>query len=144
MTATTQAQTPVARLVPDAERLDFLPFYFGPRLMLQGEHQVYSWMGALCEEYRGGFWNYYEVPNGGFYMAPASGQRFRVAVEGNGFEGELSADAAGIVATLFTLSHLSMSEAAGDSRDALADSFHALRDFVSTHPEAASIFRAID
>ena len=30
------------------------------------------------------------------------------------------------------------------SRDALADSFHALRDFVSTHPEAALILRAID
>ena len=49
MTETTQVQTPGARLVPDAQRLDFLPFYFGRRLMLQGEHEVYSWMQALCQ-----------------------------------------------------------------------------------------------
>ncbi|PZQ76994.1 MAG: antirestriction protein [Variovorax paradoxus] len=147
MPETTQAESlvPVARLVSDAERMDFLPFYFGPRLMALGEHEVYCWMGELCKDYRGGFWNFYEVSNGGFYMAPATAQRFQVAVEGNGFEGELSADAAGIVATLFTLSHLCFAEGAkGDGGAALVDSFHALRDFVSTHPEAALILRAID
>jgi hypothetical protein len=36
-------------------------------------------------------------------MAPKPDKRLRVEVDGNGFSGEMSADAAGIVATLFAL-----------------------------------------
>lgn len=38
--------------------------------MLRGEISVYNWLDRLSQEYRGGFWQYYEIPNG-FYMAPA-------------------------------------------------------------------------
>ena len=57
-----------AALVDDEHRLDFLPTYFGPRLMMRGEALVYGWMRRLAESYNGGFWNYYTLTNGGFYM----------------------------------------------------------------------------
>lgn len=48
----------------------------------------------LSEDYNGGFWNFYTLTNGGFYMAPAGDKRMRLEVDGNGFSGEMSADAA--------------------------------------------------
>jgi hypothetical protein len=39
-------------------------------------------------------------------MAPQSHSRFLVAVDTNDFAGEMSADAAGLTACLFALSHL--------------------------------------
>jgi hypothetical protein len=43
--------------------------------------------------------DYYELSNGGFYMAPCLDKKLTMFVEGNGYEGILSADAAGIVAS---------------------------------------------
>jgi hypothetical protein len=100
----TQANQPVtASLVASNRRLTFLPTYFGPRLMMRGESLVYAWLRRLSEDYNGGFWNYYELSNGGFYLAPELTGRLCLEVDGNGYSGELSADAAGIVATLFAL-----------------------------------------
>ena len=64
----------------------------------------------------------------------------RIAVDGNGFSGSMSADAAGIVATLFALCDL----AAQVRDDAVIDLFHGLRDFAEEHAEMALIFAAID
>jgi len=62
----TQSALAQARLVTEDERLAFLPKHFGPRLMLRGEISIYGWLDRLAEEYRGGYWHYYEIPNG-FY-----------------------------------------------------------------------------
>ena len=132
-----------AVLVDDEHRLDFLPTYFGPRLMMRGEALVYGWMRRLAEGYNGGFWNYYTLTNGGFYMAPVLG-RLRLEVDGNGYGGEMSADAAGIVATLFVLGQLSAETQGTDECDALIDRYHWLREYAGTHAEAAQIYRAID
>jgi len=130
----------MATRVPDADRLDFLPTFFGTRLMMRGEAMVYDWMGQLCADYTGGFWNFWTLSNGGGYLAPSNVDPMKLRVDGNGFEGEMSADAAGIVATLFTLSQLSIQT----QQDAIGDLFHALREFAGEHAEAALIFGAID
>ena len=137
----THALAPVAaNIVAEGDRLSFLPAFFGPRLMMRGESLVFGWLDALSEDYNGGFWHYYTLSNGGFYMAPATDKRMRLAVEGNWFEGEMSADAAGIVATLFALCQL-----AAETEDGrIIDLYHLLREFLDDHPEGGLIFRAID
>jgi len=130
----------VATLVSDVDRLDFLPTFFGTRLMMRGEAMVYDWMGQLCADYHGGFWNFYTLSNGGGYMAPSNAEPMKLRVDGNDFEGAMSADTAGIVATLFTLSQLSIET----QQDAIGDLFHALREFAGEHAEAGLIFGAID
>jgi Antirestriction protein len=137
-------QPVIASLVVEEQRLEFLPTYFGPRLMLRGEALVFDWLATLSEDYGGGFWNFYTLTNGGFYMAPASDKRMHLEVDGNGFSGQVSADAAGIVATLFALNQLAAEMADTHAGDVLSERYHFLRDFVSSHPEAASIFQAID
>lgn len=121
-----------------------MPTYFGPRLMMRGEALVYAWLRRLCERYNGAYWHYYTLSDGGFYLAPDLAERLEIEVDGNGFRGELSADAAGIVATLFALGQLAAEIAGTDAADALIDRYHFLRGFAAGHPEAAAIYRAID
>lgn len=85
----TQEQPVTASLVAEAQRLDFLPAYFGPRLMMRGEALVYAWLRRLCERYSGAYWHYYTLSDGGFYMAPDLADRLEIEVDGNGFRGEL-------------------------------------------------------
>ncbi len=73
-------------------------------------------------------------------MAPTQDTPFKVVVDTNGFEGQMSADAAGITACLFALSHLSFQI----QHESIANHFHQLRDFALEHAEASVILAAID
>lgn len=107
--------------------------------MLTVGYAVYAFMRKFSSQYAGGYWNY-ELSNGGFYMAPQSDNRFPVNVDGNGFEGEMSADAAGITACLCALSHLPFQT----NNEKIAEHYHLLRDFALDHTEASVILAAID
>ena len=72
-------------------------------------------------------------------MAP-EGDRFPVEVEGNGYEGVMSADAFGMVCCLLAFSNLSFE--VGD--EILARHYHLLREFSLEHQEAPEISGAID
>lgn len=126
-------------IVPEEQRSTFLPRVFGKCHMLQGESMVYDWMSSLCPKYRGGFWDFVDLSNGGFYMRLASERSFAVHVDGNGFTGVMSADAASITASLFAINHLLFQGASH-----LDDAFYALRDYARCHAEGASIIQAID
>jgi len=126
-----------ARLVPQSARPDFLPRLFGRNFML-GERYVYSFMRKLCPSYAGGLWDFYNVPKSGYLALQAAGP-ITLSSE-NGFSGEVSRDAAGIIVTLYALSHL----AARTYDDLVVDHFHYLRNFAGDHPEAKSILAAID
>jgi Antirestriction protein len=128
-----------ARLVLEGARIGTLPRHFGARMMTF-EHTVYYFMREFVAGYKGALWDFYELGNGGFYMAPKSDPvKFRVHT--NGFEGTLSPDAAGITVCLFTLSHLSFQY---PSEEMFSDHFYALREFALEHTEAGLILAAID
>lgn len=135
----TQATPAVARLIPGHERMAFLPKHFGDRLMLRGEISIYGWLDRLSKDYSGGYWHYYEIPNG-FYMAPANYDKLRIMWSMKYFERDLSADAAGIVATLYALCELCHQY----RNDDLVEKYHALLDFAGEHAEASAIFAAIN
>jgi hypothetical protein len=128
-----------AYLVLEDARIGTLPRHFGSRMMTV-EHGIYSFTRQLVAEYKGGFWDFYELSNGGFYMAPTS-DPVKFSVHSNGFEGTLSADAAGITVCLFTFSHLSFRWPA---EEVFSRHFDALREFGLDHKEAGLIFAAID
>ncbi len=133
-------RTPVvAQQVGDSERMLALPRHFGQRL-LTFEGAVYDFMRRFAASYDGGYWRFYELSNGGFYMAPDGGP-FRISVDTNGYEGEMSADAAGVTVCLFACSHLSFRYS---DDDIFSDHFHMLREFAAYHAEASAIFAAID
>ena len=142
-----------ATLVNEKERQNFLPNFFGEGfysvnggpsrpVMVLGESLVYYWLDNLAEDYNGGFWHFYKLSNGGFYMAPDLEKSLRISVYGNCFEGDLSPDAAGIVATLFALGNLAGAVENDNLR--FSELYHLLLSFVPGHPEGHLICRAID
>lgn len=82
-----------------------------------------------------------DLSNGGFYMAPQHEGTYRFSVDTNGYDGEMSPDAAGITVCLFAYSHLSFRYA---DDQVFANHFHRLREFAMDHAEALAIFAAID
>jgi Antirestriction protein len=124
--------------VPEIARLSTLPSHFGMH-MLTVEGRIYDLMGAFCSSYDGGMWKFFELSNGGFYMSPPE-ETYVVHVEGNGYRGSMSADAAGITVCLFAFSLMSFEY----TNEVFATHYHLLRDFAMGHLEARAIFAAID
>ena len=121
--------------------MEFLPGLFGHKLMLLGERTVYQLMSWLApEDYTGGMWRFHEQGRQPLFLSPDTEKRFRISCETNGYQGEVSTEAAGIIATLFALSHLSFRHEA----DQLADAYARLYAFAGDHAEAGEIFSAID
>ena len=127
-----------ATIVPEHYRLGFLPRHFG-RYMMQVEAAVFGHMGNLCPAYSGALWQFYDLSNGGCYLAPDRGAYALAAP--NGYEGTLSADAAGLIASLYTFSHLAFKF---QSVEVFSDRYHQLREFAIEHAEVQAILAAID
>lgn len=129
----------VRSVVPAQLRMRTLPRRF-PNLYLIYESLVYSYAECFAEGYTGGYWEFIELSNGGFYMSLQSDRIFNVEIASNRFGGELSADATSLVANLFALCHM----ANAHKLDYLTDQYYALKDYAGQHAEARQILRAID
>ncbi|SAK63707.1 antirestriction protein [Caballeronia pedi] len=133
----------IATPVPASKRLAFMPEAFTPRVMIKAEGLVYHQAAMLSRTYQGGLWQFYTLSNGGYYLAPETDKRFPVQVTGNSYEGEVSADAFGVIVTLFVYGALVWIDNA-PLREKYSDHYHQLRAFACQHPEANAILRAID
>lgn len=142
--------TITATAVPENHRLAFLPQLVGARYMLHTETAITRMARQMCQQYDGGYWEFYALSNGGGYMAP----RMRNVPE-RGLDVEsinqnsalMSPDALGIACCLFAFSHLSFEAHERNdetSMDLLSDAFHNLREFAQEHTEARAIFAIID
>ncbi|HDR9164780.1 TPA: antirestriction protein, partial [Burkholderia vietnamiensis] len=96
-----------ATAVPETERLNFLPDVFGQKIMMHAEALLYHFARSFApDDYSGGMWEFYKLSNGSGYAAPTTPERYNLSISGNGFEGSMSADAAGIVFTLFAMNRM--------------------------------------
>lgn len=134
-------KTIVSTLVPESNRMATADKLFGLYYILGFEPTVYSMAENLSSQYNGGYWEFYTLSNGGFYMAPRENTIFRVSST-NGFKGRLSADALGVTACLYAYSHLSFG---GDRlAEVCATQYHMLRAFAFERAEAKAILAASD
>ena len=85
--------------VAEAQRCTVTADQFGIHFPLQLEPTIFALAANLSSDYVGGYWDFYTLASGGFFMAPDSDGRFQV-VSPNGWEGFMSADALGITAFL--------------------------------------------
>jgi len=129
--------TPVAT----ANRVSVTQALFGLYFPMKLEPLVFTLAGHLSDDYNGGYWEFYSLSNGGFYMAPTSDKLFSVCCD-NGYEGTLSGDALGIAVCLYAYSHLSFAD--GEFAENCAEHFHWLREFMLDHAESGAILGAID
>ncbi len=128
--------------VPVDQRINHTANIFGVQFPLRFEPAVYRITRSIAPEYNGGYWEFYTLSNGGFYMALDVKDSFQVICE-NGFEGKLSGDALGIAVCLYAYSHLSFSDNEGLA-EVCAKQYHWLRDYMLEHKEVSAILKAID
>ncbi len=93
-----QYAKPVIPNVEECDRLSFLPYLFGNDLCMP--RRMYALAQKMMPEYQGGFWHFIRLPDGGGYMMP-DGDRSYMVNGANWFDRTVSADAAGIILTLF-------------------------------------------
>jgi hypothetical protein len=128
-----------ARKVRISKRLETLPRHFG-RNFLAVERSIFGTMRSVCPDYDGGYWEFWELSNGGFFMALPKSETYDLTIYANDFTGQLDGCSAGIVACLFVYSTLSFEP--GMVR--MADYFHWLRDYAAGLPTSETILAAID
>ena len=128
--------------LPTSHRAIHADNLFGLNFPFELEPHVFDTASALSTDYRGGYWEFYDLSNGGFYMAPESETPFRV-LSPNGYEGVLSADAFGITVCLYAYSNLSFKTIKSIST-IYARQYHWLREYSMDHAEVAEILRATD
>ena len=129
-------------LVPENRRMGFYMKHFLRAGFVTCELRYTHLMRMLCAEYTGGYWEFVELSNGGFFVYPRIVGDLDLVWSGNFFEGKASAKVAGIIVTIFTLS----------SYYDLPDPDHyvikaeLLKDYVSQLPEdiVSLIYQAID
>ena len=131
--------TILAKEVPEAARRNFLFNHLKMR-SLAFESWVFTFAQNFSDQYSGGLWTFYELDNGGIYLAPAEQRTWDVLVATNGFTGKLSSDAFGVMVSLFALNFIVCETPTDD----LIDKYYLLRDFACEHPENVAIMGAID
>lgn len=134
--------TITCKSVPEHQRLQHTAKLFGLHFPRAIEPTIYNITDSIAEDYNGGYWEFYELSNGGFYMSPKSDKPFQVSCE-NGFEGEMSADTLGISVCLYAYSLFSFSRNPGLAK-VCARQYHLLRDYMLDHSDARAILAAID
>ncbi len=128
-------------LLNDKQRIDYPAALFGYQFGMRIEPTIYSMADRLSDDYRGGFWQFYSLSNGGFLMTPESPEPFRV-VSMNGYECVLPAHAFGLTCCMYAFSNLSF---VGDSLQSIVtEQYHYLRDYLFELPEARQILAVID
>ena len=136
MNATTAAKIDAAQ-VPDGEPMEeVLPRHFG-KYMLRLEDAVYSFARYLCPELGTSRWRFYELSNGGFYMAPTNAS-VTVRIHANHFDRTMTGDAAGVTVCLYALRQL----ATELRHDSMNRHYYQLDAFARQHEEAELILAA--
>lgn len=108
---------------------------------LQFESLVYYFASGLINEYSGGEWEFIDLSNQGFYLRPSLRvSEVVIQIEGNGYSGIVSEDAAGIITTIFSLNYL-LFEAQEEN---LYKYYDSLINYARLHEERQQIFTAID
>lgn len=142
--STTLTHSDATRL-EGAQRLAFLPSLFGNDFMIS-ELTVYAYASRFITGYNGGYWHYHRLPDGSGYMVPDM-ENVTFCNPDNWFECEMSAETAGIIITALVLNHRSFYHCHHDN-DELCSHFcrryEALMSFVDSHPDASTIYRALD
>ncbi|MGK5081543.1 antirestriction protein [Janthinobacterium sp. HLX7-2] len=134
------SDTPItATLVTsEVERMECLPRVAGFRCVLL-ENTVYDMLGRMSKDYNGGYWDFFTLSNGGFYMAPQTDSTFRLSCE-NMFEGEVSANTAGIIACAMAYSNLSFM----NGGQCFGEAYYLLSAFIFQQSNAGMIRAALD
>lgn len=128
-----------ARLMPNSKR----PYFFRRHFRTQAataEYGIYRVMDRLCPHYRGGYWEFYDLSNGGALLVPTVEARYTLACAGNGYSGSLAPLATGIGVCAMAFSEMSFWR----DGQGFGAKYVRLRDFLVQQPEAGELLALLD
>lgn len=128
-------------LVPEDQRFS-VPAKLLGHYFLAVENAVYYFANKLSADYHGGYWDFYTLSNGGFYMAPSVTDTYHLSCD-KFFEGDLLATAFGITCCFYAYSNLSFSEESELSK-LCTKHYPWLREVILDHPDGGKILAAAD
>ncbi|WP_458039080.1 antirestriction protein [Pantoea ananatis] len=134
-----------ARFAEGDARMNFLPMLFSSDF-LRSEVNVYHYAERFLEGYKGGFWEFVQLPNGGGFMQPP-GKEYRFQNPENWTDMIVSAEAAGIILTALVLNHRSWMFSHHDQEELcthFCERYEQLMAYADTHTEGGAVFRALD
>lgn len=103
-------------------------------------------MQRFCDKYEAGNWSYFKVGRNSGFMCPDTDESYHFNMP-NYFSGNVSAEAAGIIVTIFVLQACfndAWEREDSDLCDHYREAMDTLKDYAATTDESRSIFRAID
>ncbi|HED4020689.1 TPA: antirestriction protein [Escherichia coli] len=103
-------------------------------------------MQRFCDKYEAGNWSYFKVGRNSGFMCPDTDEFYHFNMP-NYFSGNVSAEAAGIIVTIFVLQACfndAWEREDSDLCDHYREAMDTLKDYAATTDESRSIFRAID
>ena len=131
-------KTIFAKKVDEADRARVLAAHF-PIAFVRFENFVQLLAEKICLQYHNEPWDFFELSNGGFYMAPATLKQYTVDIPfGRRYSGVLSNDAFGIVCCMYAFCFLA------DQDEHLVHHYLWLMDYYQAHAELAKIWWAVD
>ncbi|WP_018276005.1 antirestriction protein [Teredinibacter turnerae] len=133
------------KMISEKYRGKILPRFIGNPYLLF-EQSIYGYTSHFVEGYQGGFWEFYELSNGGFYMSFASDKTFTFSNPDNYFSETMDADTISIIINLYVFNHLAFKYSGKNDSHSMKfmQLYTNLYDYTKTHPEATLIMRAID
>lgn len=130
-----------AKVVSNGARIHALPKHFKNHFAMY-ENTIYRHADMLINGYNGGYWDFIELSNGGFYMKPNLDSDLISMSFPNYYEDEIEADVAGVIISLYTYSVLHPYV----DGDLMAKHYHNLLDYIDKFDDEkyCQIKRAID
>ena len=79
MSAQTSLSLITKELVPEDQRMAVTERLFGIHFPLKLEPVIYGITDRMAADtYNGGYWSFYQLSNGGFYIAPSNDRTYQV------------------------------------------------------------------
>lgn len=117
-----------------------------PAMFHQFEFAVYDRLKSICREYAGGRWEFYQLSNGAWFMAPVDEPTFTLQ-DCYGRDHPMSAEGAGLAAMAYLLNHLSWvlhEKGRKEQCDSAVDHYYALLAYANQGKDAAAIRAVLD
>lgn len=115
-------------------------YHFNAWQTLGFEQRLFNVANFLCPAYDGDHWKGKIIKAELGFAMPTHKTHYQIYVQGNGFEGQMSAEAFGLTVTLFTLCHL----AEVTQSEACITLYHRVLNTIITSDEATLVWAAID
>lgn len=129
-------------ITSDKARMEIFPKHCGHKFG-EIENLIYTIADRFSKDYNGGFWEFVELSNNGFYIKPSAEKNYNI-INHFGTENSGNNRFFGIYVTLTALEYKLHNTENADEFDLLNEKFNALYDLIYQDENAKEFFKLLD